>query len=409
MSEDISVYDEGTKQVNEKSTIHLIINIVLVIIIIALGVIGAKWLIKTGPKIEKTVIHKTIKKVEIITLESSTETVIIKGTGTAIPARTISLQPRINGEIISVSPRFEEGEFFVKNEILLQIDKRDYELIIKEVNIEIESLKNDLKIEDGNARVAQKELTISGLEKSMDKLEKDLTLRKPQIAKIKNAIQKANVKLEQIKLNLERTVVKVPFNSYISQKNTDIGSQIGPQNKIATLIGTDEFYVKVTLSEDKLHWINIPDVNNKLSSEVTIILSKNNKIKGSIVRLLPKLEELGRMANILISVKDPLALNLRKSQKKLLLNKYVSVEFKGKLLENVIKIKRETLREKSTIWTVIEIVTENQEIQNILKTQKVNVVWKDYNFVYITNNNLDNTKIITSDVPDKIEGMLVKY
>ncbi len=382
---------EDVENIEEKgsSWVSGLLKLIVSILIIAGAVWGAKILIKTGPKPEKKEAKRMVVKVKTASIKSENKTVVVNAMGTVMPAREVVLYPRVSGEVIKVNKAFQKGNIFNKDELILKIEDKDFELAIEQKELDIENLKNDLKIEQGNANTAAREWELANIQNA-NTAEKDLALRKPQIAKIETAIKRLKSSLEKIKLDKKRTEVKAPFNSIVMEKMTELGSQLDMRSKIVNLIGTDEFYIEVALSQNDLKFLNLD------TAKVKVILSENDIVIAKIVRLLSSVEKQGRMAKLLLSVKDPLCLNLRKSQTPLLLNKFVKIELSGQKLNDIIAIDRNILRDNSTLWFLQD---------NKLKIEKAKVLWKDYSTVYIKNEFAKTAKIIISDIPGAIEGM----
>ena len=86
------------------------------------------------------------------------------------------------------------------------------------------------------------------------------------------------------------------------------------------------------------------------------------------------LDQTTRLARVLVSVKDPLALRDR-SKPKIFVNSIVRAEIEGKALENVFRIKREHLHTGNTIW-----LNKGDK----LHISTVAVVFKDDEYAYIS-------------------------
>ena len=117
--------------------------------------------------------------------------------------------------------------------------------------------------------------------------------------------------------------------------------------------------------------------------------------------MLGDLAAQGRMARVLIEVKDPLGLDgSLKDRKPLLIGDYVRVEIQGRKLDQVFKIPRTALRDNSHIW----IADDSQT----LKIRKVHPVWRDADIVLLQNDLLQGEQLIVSDLPAAVEGMPVQ-
>jgi hypothetical protein len=122
---------------------------------------------------------------------------------------------------------------------------------------------------------------------------------------------------------------------------------------------------------------------------------------GAVIRLLGQIEEQGRLAQVLVSVKDPLALDSDASDvPPVLVGSYVRVEIEGKTLPNVFAIKRDYLHDGENVW----IMDEN----NRLKILPVVIVFRDKERVFLSNGLRAGDRIVTTDISAPVDGMLLR-
>jgi multidrug efflux pump subunit AcrA (membrane-fusion protein) len=165
--------------------------------------------------------------------------------------------------------------------------------------------------------------------KPADPADVELALRKPHLAKAQSDLAAAQAELDQAKLSLSRTDITAPFNSVVRDKFVEIGSQMSTQDALAELVGTDEYWIRVSLPVDRLRWIRIPS-NRSETGALATIHYRGHQRTGRVIRLLGDLEAQGRMARILVSVKDPLGRKgTQPDTMPLLIGEYVRVEIQG--------------------------------------------------------------------------------
>ena len=85
-----------------------------------------------------------------------------------------------------------------------------------------------------------------------------LTLRIPQLKEAEAAEKAALADLEKAKLNLERTVVKLPFQGIIRQKKTGVGQFVGTGSILATAFSTEEVLIALPLTDTELSYLGLP-------------------------------------------------------------------------------------------------------------------------------------------------------
>jgi multidrug efflux pump subunit AcrA (membrane-fusion protein) len=252
----------------------------------------------------------------------------------------------------------------------------------------------------GFQEVAQREWSLLNAGQPADPADEELALRKPHLAKARSDLAAARAELEQAKLNLSRTDIKVPFNALVKTKYVEIGSQVSTQDALAELVGTDEYWVRVSLPVDRLRWIRIPKKRSETGAPATVHY-RGHRRSGHVIRLLGDLEPQGRMARILISIKDPLGTGGQApDQAPLLIGEYVRVEIQGHRLPNVYRLPRTALRDNSTIWLVASDGT--------LQIKSVDTVWRDEQSVLIDDQIDPGDRLVISDLAAPVDGMPVE-
>ncbi len=318
-----------------------------------------------------------------------------------MPAREIVLESRVSGEIVALNPQFTVGGFLEKGSELLRIDPVDYELAVTLAQARVKDSVSILKVAEEEAAAAIEEWRLLYQENPEDKKIPALVAKEPQLeaARAKLAGDKAD--LRKAKLDLARTHVQAPFNAIVREKFVDIGSQVSAQEKLAELVGTDTYWVQASIPVDRLNWISIPRRPTETGSKVRIFHRNEYEHSGVVIKLLGDLEQEGRMARVLIEVRDPLGLKTdEKAQLPLLIGEYLRLEIQGRRLDNVYRIPRTALRENSRIWVASS--------EDILKIREVNVLWRDAQTVLFRDGLQPGDRLIVSELPTPVDGMTVQ-
>lgn len=375
------------------------LKIVIPILVVVLAAAGAYGMIKAAPKAQKREPVVPIPSVRTTTFHKQSYNVTVSIMGTVVAAREITLQPQVGGKIVQTSDAFVPGGYFNTGDKILQIDRKDYELALAEAQADVVDAEYELKVENGYQNVAKSEWEL--LKKTSGATDKDaeLALRKPHLEKAKAALKAAQAKCEQARIDLKRTEITAPFPCMVESKSADLGATVAAQEELATLVGTDEFWIQATIPVDRLDWIHFPTSEKDLGSRAFILGSstgKNSIREGRVIRLLPSLESEGRMARVLISVKDPL--NLKGGVvSPLLLQSYVNVEIEGTSLENVYAVPRTAFRDNSRIWVLDDM--------GRLDIRQVSPIWKDAKNVVLNSGLNPGEKVILSTISTPVQGM----
>jgi len=374
------------------------LHVLLPLIALACGIAITFYLLDTKPKAKPGKRPSTALLVEVQHVVSGPQPTILEAMGEIIPARQVEIKPRVSGEITAVSKDFLPGGFFNANQSMLSIDRTDYDLVVRQLESEVARVKSDLAMEMGNQRIAQRELALLG--ETVSDEEKDLILRKPQLDKLYATKTYADSKLDQARLNLERTDITAPFNGIITSRMVDTGAKISQSTVLATLVGTDAFWLQLTLPAEQLQWVKIPANSDEEGSSVNIYSqgsTGNNPRTGQVIRLSAALEEQGRMAQLLVRVDDPLCLkNENRDKPKLLLGSYVRAEIEGITIASGVRLDRSHIHEGNSVWLM--------DNKGLLDIRQVDVIFRGRNHVIVNGGMKDAERLVTSALSSPIAG-----
>jgi len=359
--------------------------------LVAVALTIATVLVATAPKAEKKRPPKSAALVEVMTLAPTNETVVLELAGTVTPAEEVLLRARVSGEVDSISPHFIEGGLLSKGEEAVLIDPVDYELALAAARSALVTARFNYKLELGRQDVAQREWEMLKTDDATEQ-EKELALRIPHLAASKAALEAAEAALADAALDLGRTTIRAPFNAIVINRNVNVGSQASLQDVLANLAGTDAYWVLVSIPVDRLGWVKVP------GSSARIISPSGAVREGRVIKLLADLEEKGRMARLLIEVRDPLCLLPENADRTpLLIGEYVRAEISGRELQQVYSIPRKALHNNQNIW----IATPD----NTLDIRRVDVLWRDEQRILVRDSMRAGERLIVSDLTAPIQGM----
>ena len=382
--------------------VGILIGFVLSLGVLGAGAWGAWWLFNSGPKPKQRKPRPNITLVEVMPVTPSNRHVVISAMGTVVPARQVVLQPRVRGEIVRVSDALIPGGVLQADHFVFEIDPTDYVLAVKQREGEVARAELAWQLELGQQAIARSEYKLLTEQKPMDGSDKDLILRKPHLAAARAALGATKAAKDQADLDLKRTKISAPFNATVMAKHVDVATQVSTTTKLATLVGTDEYWIQVSLPVSRLKWLTIPKVNGQTGSSVRVYSDTGWGMgvhrRGHVTRLMGDIIKEGRMARVLVTVPDPLALDKRNAGKpSMLLGALLRVEIDGTQLENVFDIPRTALRDGAEVW-----ILDNE---NQLEIRPVEVAWRDRNRALIRSGLAPGERLITSDLTVARKGM----
>lgn len=373
---------------------------VLSVLILAAGAKLAMALIESKPKAARKPPERQARLVEVMPIQFSPHRTVVKAMGTVLPAREVSIRPRVSGEVVRVSEEFVPGGRFLEGREFLEIDPTDYELNVKQREAEVARVESDIAIEYGQQSIAAHEYELLG--EIVSEEDRNLVLRQPQLLKLQATLKSAQAALDQAKLDLGRTKVNTPFNAMVRTREVNLGMHVSQTSTLATLIGTDTYWVEVAVPVDQLKWIQIPDSASGTGSRVRVFdeaaWDYGDSREGSVIRVLSDLETQGRLARLLVAIEDPLALEGSNAGKaKLILDQYVRVEIEGIQLESVAAVDRQMFRDGNNLWVM------NGE--NQLDIRAVEIVFRGRDRLFVGSGIAEGERLVTTDLPAPVAGM----
>ncbi len=378
-------------------------TLLLIVVIIVVGG-GLSWLLlSTGPKTEPEEKESTARIVQTLALVPEDRSVWVSAFGSVVPFRKVEIRPQVSGQVIHQSDAMTAGGRVREGEELIRIDPQDYELALSEMKSNLEEARFEREVESGRQVIAQREWDELQSDLDSEEVNRSLVLREPHLRRAEALMEKAANDIEVAELQLSRTVIAAPFNAMVVEESVEVGQLVGQNSVICELVGTDEFWIQVTLPISELKWIQFPE-NGAPGAEARVILDvgegEPTEWKGKVVRLLSDLDPLGRMARVVVSVEDPLGIyGVSESELPLLLGSYVEVQIDAGKLQNTLRIPREALREGNIIWVVGD--------DGLLRIAEAEVLWLEKETVLIANSLANDEELIVSDLRVALPEMKV--
>ncbi len=372
-----------------------LLKIALGLAIIGIGCTAAWYFVTHKPSVSRQKPKPKATPAEIIAVSPTKIRASIEAMGTVVPSREVTLRAEVSGQIVEIADQFTPGGRLTKGQTAVGIDPRDYQIQVSKATSALARARADLQLEQGKQDVARQELAMFRKGGELKINETELALRRPQLKQAQADVQSAEADLCQAKLDLQRTSVNVPFNALVTARNVNLGSQVSGQDNLATLVGTETYWVRASIQINRLQLL---DLSSPKGQPVRIFSqSGSGEWTGRTLRLTGEVDEKTRMATLLISVANPL--DQQDGQQTLMINDYVRVSIQGKTMDNIFSLPRETLREGHTVW-----VMRN----NSLDIRSVEVAWQDQNHVYIRQGLASKDKVIRSSLATPVQGMSLR-
>jgi len=378
------------------------LSVIAPLAVLAAGSATSYVLVRTAPEARPEPERRAMKIVHTVKVAPRRERIAVHAYGTVVPVREVVIRPEVRGRVIRQHAALAPGGFLEAGDELIRIDPSDYEHAVVERETQLAEAQYELDVERGRQVVASRELSLLEGDLPEEETNRSLVLREPHLRRAEALIRKAENQIELAKLQLSRTTITAPFNSMVLEESVEEGQLVEAGSPVATLVGTDEFWVQAAIPVDRLKWIRLPGYGREGAS-VKVLLETGDgtavERQGRVARLLTDLEPSGRMARVLISVLDPLGLRDRDHDVPLLLGSYVRVEIDAGELDGVLSIPRTALREGDRIWVV--------GAANRLQIREATVLWARRESVLVADCIAPGEELVVSGLRVALPGMEV--
>ncbi len=326
----------------------------------------------------------------------------VQAQGTVTPLRETSVMSEVKGRIVWVSPAFNAGGFVQENDILLRIDPRDYQTSLLRAQAALESAESALAQEKGRAEVALREW--QKLPKGSQRSEeaRDLYLRKPQLEQAEAQLLAARADLDTARDNLERTIIRAPYDALIRAKHSELGQFVTTGAPLADLFSVDYAEVRLPIPQSKLDYLELPGLEGY---EQGAIIDLYTDVAGEIKHWTARLhrtegvyDERSRVLYTVARIEDPYALH-DPGREPLRIGTFVNANIEGMEMRDVVRLPRHLLRAGNLLW----IVDDASRLRN----REVTTLRTGGDDIYVSAG-LDDGELVSLTVLDSsFEGALV--
>jgi len=374
-----------------------ITRLVLPLVITGAAVGGAAVMVRSAESAEREPPEPTLPEVEHVEVRAQPARPRIRGTGVVEPAREATLSPELSGRIVHLSEDLVVGGRLAEGDVLLRIDERDYQIAVKQQRAQVEQAKVELELEQAYGKVAREEWDLMGNTTADGRL----ASRVPQREAAEVKVDAARSTLERAKLDLGRTTLRAPFNATVIAESVEVGEIATPGQVVATLVGTDALWVRVSVPVEALGLIGVPGpgVAEGSSARVVQRLGSRGAVErdGTVVRLVKQLDAESRTAQVMVEVTDPF--DPKPGELPLLPGAFVEVEFLGNEIDEVVAVPRVAVFEGRRTWVVDD--------QQRIRQRSLEIAWGDDEYVYATGGLRTGERVVVTPPSPAIEGMEV--
>lgn len=364
---------------------HKVVSAVLGLILVALGVFGASYLISNKKKPE-SVVQKVVKTVYVDTVENGEVPVIINANGTLVAKRRIELFSEVQGVFLTTSKLFKEGQNYKRGEALLRIDEEEFFASVQSqksnlVNL-VTGIMPDLRLDYPEAYPAW--------EKYLQNFDMGATtpaLPEPESVQVKNfligrGIYASYYNLKNLEKRLSKHTIRAPFDGILTEALVNEGTLVRNGQKLGEFIDPSVYEVEVAVNKTFAPYL-------KEGEEVLLNnLENTTSWKGTVSRVNGKIDQATQTITAFVEV----------SSEDLKEGMYLEAHIHARDAKNAFRLERSLLVDQSRVYAVKDSVLELLPVKPVFFSEKHVIV----------EGLKDGAVILSKSVPGAYPGMVVK-
>tara|TARA_X000000368_G_scaffold8537_1_gene6674 strand:- start:6596 stop:7789 length:1194 start_codon:yes stop_codon:yes gene_type:complete len=367
------------------------------ILVVLIGLFFAFIISLSSPKPQKGIELPKPTPVfyEVVTKKNITLKILTNGE--VKPLNEINLISQVSGQIVEAADEFVDGGIIKADSPLVWIDDRDYKLAVISAESRVAQASKLLEREIAESELAKNDWEELGLGEASP-----LTLRIPQLKEAEAAEKAALADLEKAKLNLERTIVKLPFQGIIREKRTGVGQFVGAGSILATAFSTEEVLIALPLTDTELSYLGLPlayeEAKPFTGPKVNFLSSISNKTfewEGRIVRTAGSIDPPTRLVYVYAEVINPY-----QQSPPLAIGMFVDAIIEGKTIEDGFLVPNSAINNNANIYVIDK--NDNLEIRDI------EVLGTENDYVIIKGEIIEGERVVVSPLNNAKIGMGLK-
>jgi RND family efflux transporter MFP subunit len=329
-----------------------IINLLFAPLIVAVAVFAIIYMVKsrrTPPPRQPVV---AVPAVEVSEVSPADVVPVISTFGNVRAFYQSEIASQVGGRIEEIAPQFDPGRAVNQGDLLARIEEADYKTALAERESALAAIQQTLADEETRTRIAREDWIASGR-----KLEDapEFTLRKPQLAAAKAAMQAADAAVTQSLLDIQRTAIRAPFDAVVETRTASPGNVVAAGTSIGSLIARDKAEVRLPLSPEQAARLDLPlAFVSTTAKPIKATLHDPNRPglewDTSITRTEVGVDQKNQVLYVIAEIPKP----FENPETFLPVGTFVTADLPGKKLENVFRIGDAALMDDAYVWIVDE-------------------------------------------------------
>ncbi|MDE0658491.1 MAG: efflux RND transporter periplasmic adaptor subunit [Gammaproteobacteria bacterium] len=270
--------------------------------------------------------------------------------GVVLPKTESRLVSEVSGRVVSVADSMVSGGFFKRDDVLVTIDRVDYELALEQARARLASARSELA-QARRAFARQDRLTATD---SVSISNRDEAENRQLLAEAH--VREATAQELRAERDLERTRIVAPYDGRVRSESVDPGQFVNRGETVANLYSVDVAEVRLPVHDEDLAFLPVP-LGGAFdpAARLTVVLrarfaGREHVWRGRIVRTEGEIDPGTRMVKMIAEVQRPYDQPAGKPP--LTVGLFVDAEIEGREVGNAVVLPRAALQSEGHVHVV---------------------------------------------------------
>lgn len=331
----------------------IFLKLVIPIAFVILAFVFVKVLISKKRPDEVNVVEAITPQVDVITVKVEDHQPPVLSYGTVQSYFETTLTPQVSGQITGVATEFRVGNMVKKGTLLARIDATDYEAVLARESSSLTTARRALLEEEIKAKQAAEDWMASGRQL---KNASDFVLRKPQLDAARASIQSAIAAEAKAKADIERTMIRAPYDSVVIERMASVGNYASPQQALGKLVATEKVEVRLPLTAEQAANVQLPSIlgaapkHNLDQQKVAFSSATKSGAEwlGQLVRTEPSVDPKNQVTYVIAEIEKP----YHAKPVPLVVGSFVNARIQGRVINDSYKVPEAALVNDAYVWVV---------------------------------------------------------
>ena len=319
------------------------------LLILALSAAIFVVLVNNQPTLKTTVKEPVPVAVRALDINLAPMQLSVSSEGNVQPSVETKLVAQVAGEVVELSSSLVGGGDFSKNDVLLKLDPRDYEIALARSQAALSRAQADQRFA---AEETARMRSLYGEELASIA---QLQSAERSLAVANAALDDASAAVKRASVDLERTVFTAPFNGRVRAENVDVGQFLSKGAMIATLYDTDRLQVRLPLADAQLAYLDSSYAQTGLAGEepADVVLTADyagdtQSWSAKLLRTEGDISTKSRFLHVIVEVTE----TLNSNGVRLPVGLFVDAVITGRTVENLVSVPRTALRPDNSVMVI---------------------------------------------------------